>query len=289
MVSIILAVFSHASAHGEPVIFTVRSENGKPGESILVTVRMAALPQSPVGGVNVMLAFSSVFFEFEAVSAGGAFGGSSIAVSELEDSVVFVWDDASGVMKTTNELLMTVTLNIRENTASGQYPVYFSCFELYETPTGDIDDVLYDVDCGSITVTSAEIMTSSVFTVDSESIGKISTGTAANQLLDGINEKSFVKIYNGELLIEGETLVGTGMTVVLLDRQTVKQTLTVIVTGDTDGDGMTTVTDLVQTKKYLSGCNMSAAGIKAADMGGDIGVNTEDLTLMKCYLLGIKD
>ena len=45
--------------------------------------------------------------------------------------------------------------------------------------------------------------------------------------------------------VSGSTIVGTGMVVKLLDGNTVKATATIIVTGDTNGDGKTTITDML--------------------------------------------
>ena len=283
--AVLLTVFSRALTYADPVIFTVRSENSPTGESIAVTVRITAFPQTPVGGVKVCLSFDNSFFGFETASVGSAFRGASVLLSESENMVVFGWDDASGTMITNDQLLMTVTLNTCANTPAGEYLLAFNCIELYETATGFMDDLPYTIDCSDI-ILPAESITSDVFTVGDKHIGGIFPGTTANQLLNGIHEKSYVKIYKDTLEITGDTRIGTGMTVILADSI---QTLTVIVTGDTDGDGLISIVDLVQIKTYLSGQLLSEAAIAAADVGAGVGVNAEDLVLIKQHLLGMED
>ena len=130
-------------------------------------------------------------------------------------------------------------------------------------------------------------ITSGTYSVGSGFISKISAGTTVTQLLNGVNEKVYCKVYNGSTEVTGSTRIGTGMTIKLLDGSTVKQTLTVVVTGDTNGDGNITVTDMLAVKSHLlKKTTLSGAAGKAADTSGDKAISITDFIQIKAHILG---
>lgn len=130
-------------------------------------------------------------------------------------------------------------------------------------------------------------MTSTVYTIKGGYISKITAGTPVNTLLDGLNEREFIKVFHGSTEVAGSTKLVTGMVVKLLDDNTVKQSLTAIVTGDTDGDGNLTTTDMAAVKAHLlSTDSLNGASALAADINGDATVSITDFIRFNAHILG---
>ncbi len=132
-------------------------------------------------------------------------------------------------------------------------------------------------------------ITSSTYTVDQTNryISKVKVGTTVSTLLNGLNEKAYCKVYNGNTQVTGSTVVGTGMTVKLMDGNTVVKTYTIVVTGDANGDGKITASDYVNVKFHVLGkSTLTGAKAKAADINGDGKVTATDYVNIKFYVLG---
>ena len=130
-------------------------------------------------------------------------------------------------------------------------------------------------------------ITSGTYSISGGFISKIGAGTTVAGLLNGLNEKAYCKVYKGNSEVSGNTPVGTGMTIKLLDGSTVKQTLTIVVTGDTNGDGSITITDMLAIKSHLlQKSTLSGAAAKAADTSGDKAISITDFIQIKAHILG---
>lgn len=132
-------------------------------------------------------------------------------------------------------------------------------------------------------------ISSSAFSTNASSgfLSKINSETSINTLLNGLNEKAFIKVFKGTGEVSGNTLIGTGMTVDLMDRGVLKQRLIVVVTGDINGDGKITLTDFVQLKSHILGKSvLTNCYAKAADMNGDGNITLTDFVKAKAHLLG---
>ena len=77
--------------------------------------------------------------------------------------------------------------------------------------------------------------------------------TSVASLLNGLNEKQYIRVFKNAAEVSGSTLTSTGMVIRLMNGDSVQQTLTVVVTGDVSGDGQVTLTDFVQAKSHLLG------------------------------------
>ncbi len=129
-------------------------------------------------------------------------------------------------------------------------------------------------------------ITSSQYTVANGKLSKIPEGTTASQLLSGLNEKG-IKVFSGKKELAANNKVGTGMTAVLMLDDTVLQTLTLVVTGDVNGDGGITVTDMLAVKSHLlKKSKLSGVKATAADANGDNGVSITDFIQIKAKILG---
>ncbi len=130
-------------------------------------------------------------------------------------------------------------------------------------------------------------ITSSTHTISGGTISNISTGTTVSALVGKLNEKEYVKVYNGNQEVSGSTAIGTGMVVKIMDGNTAKASYTIIVTGDTNGDGKITVTDMLAVKAYvLQKSTMTGATAQAADTSGDNAISITDFIQLKAHILG---
>jgi hypothetical protein len=77
------------------------------------------------------------------------------------------------------------------------------------------------------------------------------------------------------------------MLVKIMDGDTVKATYTIIVTGDTNGDGNITITDMIAIKAHvLKKSTLSGVYAIAADTNGDNGISVTDFIQVKAKILG---
>jgi hypothetical protein len=133
-------------------------------------------------------------------------------------------------------------------------------------------------------------ITSSSFSANAASglLSKINLETTVASLLNGLNEKGFVKVFKAGAEVSSASLSGTGMVLELRDSGgNLKQSLTAVVTGDINGDGKITLTDFVQLKAHLLGKGvLSNAYAKGADMNGDGSITLTDFVKTKAHLLG---
>ena len=70
--------------------------------------------------------------------------------------------------------------------------------------------------------------------------------------------------------------------------ETVTHTLTVIVTGDVNGDANVTISDMLMVKSSILGKALSSAAAAAGDLNGDGSVTITDFLKLKSYLLGLE-
>ena len=130
-------------------------------------------------------------------------------------------------------------------------------------------------------------LTSTVYAVQGQTIRKIPAGTDASALLAGLVGGQYCRVMKGTEQVTSTTVVGTGMTVQLLSGGNVKMTYTLVVTGDTNGDGQTSITDMIAIKAHLLGkTELSGASVQAADTNGDGKITITDFIQIKAKLLG---
>lgn len=132
-------------------------------------------------------------------------------------------------------------------------------------------------------ITSAKVTISET----SGYISKISVETTVSSLLSYINEKEYVSVLdkNGSV-VSGEKVLCTGMTAAIMDEGTVTKRYTIIVTGDTNGDGKINITDMIAVKACtLKKSDLSGAYEKAGDVNGDGKINITDFIKVKATTL----
>lgn len=217
----------------------------------------------------------------------------SFKVTIIKATVKFLdWDgtELSSTQYAYGEAVVPPQAPEREN--DGSYYYVFSGWDKEVAPcTGNaVYTATYIQSTDPDAVVVPQSITSSVYTVSGEFIRKIPAGIKAQALVDGINESGYITVYNGNTVVSGTTMVSTGMTVKLQYAGKTIQTLTVVVTGDVNGDGGISITDALQIKSYLlQKGTLSAAGAIAADTNGDSTVSITDFLQIKGKLLGKND
>lgn len=131
---------------------------------------------------------------------------------------------------------------------------------------------------------SLDSFTSEIYTIDNEYVTKITAKTTVGEFKENVGAypNIIIKDKDGNTVTDSD-LVATGMTVEV--GESIKRTL--VVTGDLNGDGEITVTDLAQLKlHYIEKELLTGASLKAADMNYEGQITITDLAKLKLVLIG---
>lgn len=104
------------------------------------------------------------------------------------------------------------------------------------------------------------------------------TGITPGTTLEQVNKLSVP----GDLTAENEVL-GTGT---VLTSAAAQKSLSVVITGDVNGDGGISVTDMLMVKGHILGTELAGAAAAAGDVNADGGVSISDFVMIKSHLLG---
>ncbi len=127
-------------------------------------------------------------------------------------------------------------------------------------------------------------ITTDAFVIRDGYLRSVALGTTVSSLLEKLVPAEFITIQSGNAA--ADDAVATGMTVEYAVNGELLQTLTVIVTGDVNGDGVISITDLVQINNHLlKKAELSGAAAIAADVNADGTVSITDLVLVNNHLL----
>ena len=137
-------------------------------------------------------------------------------------------------------------------------------------------------------------------------IDNVNPNTTVKDFKEGLTTSKDVTIVikdkDGKVLGDDD-LVGTGSTIEISKeiekipegqqepvKETIKENFTIKITGDIDGNGKVTVTDLSQLKDYImTGKGLDGIYYETADINGDGKVTLTDLSLMKELLLNSEE
>lgn len=129
-------------------------------------------------------------------------------------------------------------------------------------------------------------ITSNVYTIKDGYISKIPVGLTAVEFLKGISGIG-VRIQKNGTTVTESTKIGTGMVIQLVSNGKVVDSLIIVVTGDTNGDGNISVTDMIAVKAHvLKKTLLTGAAEKAADTNADKKVTITDFIQIKAQILG---
>ena len=128
-----------------------------------------------------------------------------------------------------------------------------------------------------------EGIVSAYYQIDREKgfITGIAPGTPAQQLVN-------VCLPGGAVLSQDKLATGATISATFAEPEARTHTLTVIVTGDLNGDGNVTITDMLMIKSAVLGEALSATAAAAADLNYDGKITITDFLKAKSYLLGLE-
>lgn len=113
----------------------------------------------------------------------------------------------------------------------------------------------------------------------------IPAGTTAKAILSTLTPEKYITVHKGSETVTGD--VGTGMTVDFAPEGKVIQSAAIVVTGDVNGDGAVTLTDMVQIRAHLLGrSTLEGAAAQAADLNGDGELTLTDFVQSLSAVLG---
>ncbi len=185
---------------------------------------------------------------------------------------------------------MVVSLVYKDGTTPAQ-PITNYTVEGYNPDTPGIQPLT--VRCGELSATVdisvvPRKISSEVYTIAEGYLQGIPVGTTAAALLEGMDDSSCIRVFKGETELTAEDTLSTGMTVKLMIGETVFDSLTLIVTGDVNGDGKISVLDTVFIKSHTLEIQvLSGAAALAADYNSDGKLSILDYVQVKAMLLGL--
>ena len=171
----------------------------------------------------------------------------------------------------------------------------FGEWYVVEEPT-EAKDGLKRRDCSNCThheqetivyVAGPDHITSDQFLIDEDTIQKIPANLTVGDFLAGIHEQEYVRVIKNGEAVALDSMIGTGMEVQLVVDGQVIMVLIAIVTGDVNGDGSITVTDMLQIKsQLLNKSKIEGVYALAADTNKDGNISITDFMQVKAHILG---
>ena len=127
-------------------------------------------------------------------------------------------------------------------------------------------------------------ITSSKYRIEGKYIYGVQPGTTVAQLLEGLNERKYIKLFNTTGEMSEDDLVGTDTMAVLLGGEQ-PVTASVIIRGDVNGDSAIDGTDATLLMQQQAGWEVYVTE-SAADVNGDGVADGNDVTLLLQYAAG---
>jgi len=141
------------------------------------------------------------------------------------------------------------------------------------------------------TTTVNDVISKSSYTTKDNYITKLKNNTSVNTILSNLTkngaQNAIIKDTKNNQ-VNGNTIVGTGYTLTITTAIETK-TYTIVVNGDTSGDGKVTILDLLQVQKHIKKITtIKDANLLAADTSGDNKVTILDLLQIQKHIKKIK-
>ena len=120
-----------------------------------------------------------------------------------------------------------------------------------------------------------------------QSCHRIKPGTTVSEFKANVQTMQNITITDKEGKVLGENeILATGMTLQVGS----SLQFTLAITGDIDGNGQITLTDLAKLKlHYINKKLLTGVNLKAADLNGDDGITITDLAKLKLVLINLKE
>ena len=126
---------------------------------------------------------------------------------------------------------------------------------------------------------------STIYKIENNTIGQVQPKTTVKELKTKIttNATTITVIDKDGKNVSEENQVGTGMKITFNG----EDTYTLVVTGDTNGDGQANIQDIMQVNKHrLKKAQLTGCYLKAGDVNNDGNVNIQDIMKINKYRLG---
>lgn len=128
-------------------------------------------------------------------------------------------------------------------------------------------------------------LSSDLYSIEEETIHAVGVDTTAAEFRSHISPES-IRILKDGKPVEDSAIIGTGMVVQLLNGQQVVGAWVIIVTGDINGDGAASVTDLLMVKAHiLQKALLEGLSAQAADTNNDHSISITDFIQIKAHIL----
>jgi peptidoglycan hydrolase-like amidase len=133
-------------------------------------------------------------------------------------------------------------------------------------------------------------ITSTTYRIGINTVSGVLKNTTVAQLKAGLsNDPANLHVYKADGAELTEGVVGTGMTVALIEAGAEKDRLTIVVMGDVNGDGNISISDYTLIRYQILDLKPLIGGYLAAgDVNGDGSVSISDYTLIRYDILGLK-
>ncbi len=161
----------------------------------------------------------------------------------------------------------------------------FSGWEGYSDKMTISDNISFKAKFEAHEIGAPEKMTTDAYRITDDFLRAIPISTPLAAVQKNLVPNKYITIQKGSAVTD--ELAATGMTVEYKVNDKVLQKLTVVVTGDINGDGKCTITDMVQVQAHLLGrTKLTGAALQAADFSGDGKVTITDMVQATAVLLG---
>jgi hypothetical protein len=132
--------------------------------------------------------------------------------------------------------------------------------------------------------------TSSKYAIDKKMVSNIAANTSVAALLTQFQNETLEVVDNKGKVLSGSALVGTGAKINLYENNKLIDSVTVVILGDVDGNGIVDTTDVVRVKAaFLGTFTLSDAETLAADVDKSGVIDTTDYMRVKSHFIGTYD
>ncbi len=156
-----------------------------------------------------------------------------------------------------------------------------------EASNGEMDISSPDAQIEKSIEKRPELITSEKYKIENAVIHRVKPGTTVSEFKANVQTMQNITITDKEGKVLGENeILATGMTLQVGS----SLQFTLAITGDIDGNGQITLTDLAKLKlHYINKKLLTGVNLKAADLNGDDGITITDLAKLKLVLINLKE
>ena len=140
------------------------------------------------------------------------------------------------------------------------------------------------------TLEEITLVSSSIYTIGDLMVNGVAESTSVDSLLKQFQNKTLEVVDGKGMVISGSAIVGTGAQINLYENDKIIDSVSVVVLGDVDGNGIVDTTDIVRVKAaFLGSFMLDDAESNAADVDGNGIIDTTDYMRVMSHFLGSYD